>query len=322
MPTIPGPVPSVPAPTLGDSLDENGDDAPAPLGANDFSGVADDGVGRPLQGLEILKDDAFRDVALVYAPFPSNDADGVSRALVAHCEAYRFRFAVLDSANSDPAHLRPRESIGDTSYAAFYSPWIVVADPLSGAPVTVPPGGHVLGIYARTDAERGGFTAPANGMVRGAVGLAFAVNEPTQAAVTPLGVNVIRAFPSLGIRVWGARTLSTDGEWKYVPVRRLFIFLERSIAEGTQWAMFEPNDEPLWASVRDLVRLFLRAQWTAGALAGRTEREAFFVRCDRTTMTEDDILNGRLVCEIGAAPVRPAEFVVFRVFQPTADSPA
>jgi Bacteriophage tail sheath protein len=141
-----------------------------------------------------------------------------------------------------------------------------------------------------------------------------------QDALNPRGVNVIRRFPSRGIRVWGARTLSSDAEWKYVPVRRLFIFLERSISEGIQWAVFEPNDEPLWARVRDTVRLFLRAQWRSGALLGRTENEAFFIACDRSTMTSDDILNGRLVCEIGVAPVRPAEFVIFRIFQRTLEA--
>ncbi len=318
-PAVPGSAPALPAPTQGDPLDVNGEDAPAPLTATDFAGLPDPGAGRPLQGLEILKDDVFRDVALVYAPFPSNEPDIVARALVAHCEAHRFRFAVIDGANSNPVDLRPRESVGDTRHAAFYSPWIVVPDPASGPNVTVPPGGHILGIYARTDIERGVFKAPADEMVRGALDVAFHLDESAQAAINPLGVNAIRRFPSRGIRVWGARTLSSDNLWKYVPVRRLFIFLERSIAEGTQWAVFEPNGDRLWARVRETVRLFLRAQWVAGALSGSTEQEAFFVRCDRTTMTEDDILNGRLICEIGIAPVRPAEFVVFRVFQHTAD---
>jgi phage tail sheath protein FI len=318
-PTVPGLVPALPAPTEGETLDANGDDAPALVTAGDFAGSADRHIGRPLQGLELLKLDASLDVALVHAPFPPNDPDLVARALVAHCEDQRFRFAIIDSANSNPAGLRPRESIGDTQYAAFYSPWIVVADPLTGSPVTVPPGGHVAGICARTDIEHGVFKAPANEVVQGALDLAFQVDESTDPAIQAAGVNAIRRFPSRGIRVWGARTLSSDSLWKYVPMRRLFIFLEHSIQEGTRWAVFEPNGAPLWARIREAIRLFLHAQWTGGALSGRTEQEAFFIRCDGTTMTADDILNGRLICEIGVAPLRPAEFVVFRLFQHTAE---
>ncbi len=138
--------------------------------------------------------------------------------------------------------------------------------------------------------------------------------------MNPRGVNVIRSFPARGIRVWGARTLSSNSLWKYVSVRRLFIFLEHSIYDGTQWVVFEPNDDKLWARVKDTIRLFLRSQWRGGALFGRTEEEAFFITCDRTTMSQDDILNGRLICEIGIAPVRPAEFVIFRIFQNTAEA--
>jgi len=179
----------------------------------------------------------------------------------------------------------------------------------------VPPGGHVLGVYARNDLERGVFKAPANEVLRGVVALEYDVDRAQQEMLNPRGVDVIRSFPGRGIRVWGARTLSSNALWKYVSVRRLFIFLERSIYEGTQWVVFEPNDEALWARVRDTIRLFLRAQWRNGALFGAREEEAFFITCDRTTMTQDDILNGRLVCEIGIAPVRPAEFVILRLFQ-------
>ena len=318
--TTPGSNPAVPAPTAGDLLDVGGIDAPAPITATDFNGLENAAVGRPQQGLDMLGLDPFRDVALVYAPFPANEPENVARALVTHCENQRFRFAVIDSPNSNPADLRPRQSITDTTYGAFYTPWIVISDPLSGARATVPPGGHMLGIYARTDTERGVFKAPANEIVRGALDVSFEVNESTQAVINPLGANAIRVFPSRGIRLWGARTLSSNGLWKYVSVRRLFIFLERSIYEGTQWVVFEPNDDRLWARVKDTIRLFLRTQWRAGALFGRTEEEAFFITCDRSTMTQDDILNGRLICEIGIAPVRPAEFVIFRVFQHTAES--
>jgi phage tail sheath protein FI len=164
------------------------------------------------------------------------------------------------------------------------------------------------------------FKAPANEIVRGALDLEQEINDQVQDDLNPKGVNVIRSFPGRGIRVWGARTITSNALWKYVSVRRLFIFLERSIYEGTQWVVFEPNDDRLWARVTDTIRLFLRSQWRLGALFGRTEQEAFFITCDRTTMTQDDILNGRLICEIGIAPVRPAEFVIFRIFQNTAES--
>jgi phage tail sheath protein FI len=156
--------------------------------------------------------------------------------------------------------------------------------------------------------------------VRGALDVRFDINDNTQDVLNPRGVDVIRSLPARGIRVWGARTLSSNGLWKYVSVRRLFIFLEHSIYDGTQWVVFEPNDDKLWARVTDTIRLFLRGQWRLGALFGRTEAEAFFITCDRTTMTQDDILNGRLICEIGIAPVRPAEFVIFRIFQNTAEA--
>jgi phage tail sheath protein FI len=175
-------------------------------------------------------------------------------------------------------------------------------------------------VYARTDQNRGVFKAPANEIVQGALDVRYEINDAVQGVLNPQGVDVIRSFPSRGIRVWGARTLSSDALWKYVSVRRLFIFLERSIYEGTQWVVFEPNDQRLWARVKDTIRLFLRTQWREGALFGSTEDEAFFITCDRTTMTQEDILNGRLICEIGIAPVRPAEFVIFRVFQQTAEA--
>ena len=154
----------------------------------------------------------------------------------------------------------------------------------------------------------------------GAIDLEYVVNDGTQELLNPRGVNAIRQFPARGIRVWGARTLSTDSLWKYVSVRRLFIFLERSIYEGTQWAVFEPNDETLWERVNETIRQFLRTQWRNGALIGTKENQAFMIACDRSTMTQDDILNGRLICEIGVAPVRPAEFIIFRLFQRTVEA--
>ena len=308
-----------PNPPTGEFLDQNGTDDPAALGAADYVGLPS-GARQELQGLSMLELDPFRDVALVYAPKPrDNDVDIVTK-IIDHCERLRFRFAAVDSGNSDPSQFDPRTTIADSEYAGFYTPWIMASDPESGTRVPTPPGGHVLGIYARTDAERGVFKAPANEVVRGALDLTFDINDNLQGAMNPMGVNAIRRFPGRGIRLWGARTLTSNALWKYVSVRRLFIFLERSIYEGTQWVVFEPNEDKLWGRVRDTIRLFLRSQWRGGALFGRTEDEAFFITCDRRTMSQDDILNGRLICEIGIAPVRPAEFVIFRVFQYTAEA--
>jgi phage tail sheath protein FI len=309
-------------PATGEFLDQGGIDDPTPTrSATDFEGDIS-GARQELQGLRALELDAFRDVALVYAPYPPDNQNAIFTNIITHCEELRFRFAVIDSdRTTDPVDLNPRANIPtDTQYAGFYTPWIWTSDPLSGARILVPPGGHVLGVYARVDGERGVFKAPANEVVRGALDIRVDIDDSKQAVMNPGGVNAIRRFPTRGIRVWGARTLSSNGLWRYVSVRRLFIFLERSIYEGTQWVVFEPNDDRLWARVKDTIRLFLRTQWRAGALFGRTEDEAFFITCDRSTMTQDDILNGRLICEIGIAPVRPAEFVIFRVFQYTAEA--
>jgi len=308
-----------PEPTTGEVLVYDGPDPPAILSSEDFKGVPD-GARQERQGLSALELDPFRDIALVHAPYPPDDADDVNGEIITHCENQRYRFAVIDSGQSEvPTDVIPRGK-RDSQYAAIYVPWIKISDPSTGNPTLAPPGGHVLGIYARTDTERGVFKAPANEVVRGAVDVRFDITERHQEILNPRGVNAIRRFPERGIRVWGARTISSNGLWKYVSVRRLFIFLERSIYEGTQWVVFEPNDDRLWARVKDTIRLFLRTQWRNGALFGRTEDEAFFITCDRTTMTQDDILNGRLICEIGIAPVRPAEFVIFRVFQQTAEA--
>jgi hypothetical protein len=299
------PADEIPAPAFG-QLTVNGTDGDA-VDIADFQ-----------QGLTALERDAYRDVSLVYAPGASI---AVNQAVIAHCEKLKVRFAVVDAdQNADVAQLQPRSTIQDSPYAALYAPWIIVPDLETGGQRQVPPGGHVLGVYARTDSERGVFKAPANEVLRGVTGLTTAINSATQEILNPRGINAIRRFPGRGIRVWGARTLTSDAQWKYVNVKRLFIFLERSIDEGTQWVVFEPNNESLWARVKDTIRLFLRAQWRAGALLGSKEEHAFFITCDRTTMSEEDILNGRLICEIGVAPLRPAEFVIFRIFQKTAEA--
>lgn len=305
-------------PTITANFLAGGADDTAALGVDDFKGEKVPGVRDTEQGLAALKLDPYREVALVYAPNASTD---ITHAIIDHCELLRFRFAVIDSQKTEDLNsLKPRENITDSEYAAFYYPWIVISDPRTGARKLVPPGGHVLGLYARTDTERGVFKAPANEILRGVLDLQADINDETQDVLNPRGVNAVRQFPGRGIRVWGARTISSNALWKYVPVRRLFIFLERSIYEGTQFVVFEPNDERLWARVVDTIYLFLRGQWRLGALFGATEEEAFFITCDRTTMSQDDILNGRLICEIGIAPVRPAEFVIFRIFQNTAEA--
>jgi hypothetical protein len=309
-----------PAPNAGEFLDQGGINDPNPLGADDFVGDKNN-ARQELQGLRQLELDPFREISLVYAPRPRDNNIPIVKAIIDHCERNRFRMAVIDSEQrTPPADLDPRTDIQDSEYAAFYTPWIYISNPLTGARQVVPPGGHMLGIYARNDTERGVFKAPANEIVRGALDVYYDINSNTQDVLNPRGVNAIRRFPGRGIRLWGARTISSNALWKYVSVRRLFIFLERSIYEGTQWVVFEPNDDRLWSRVKDTIRLFLRSQWRQGALFGRTEDEAFFITCDRTTMSQDDILNGRLICEIGIAPVRPAEFVIFRVFQHTAES--
>ena len=275
----------------------------------DYQGA--DLAGEAATGLAGLEQ---TDVALLYAP-NALATPGLAEALIAHCERRRDRFAVIDAPrDGDP--LAPRAA-WDSRYAAYYHPWLAIPDPAGTR--LVPPGGHVLGIYARVDTERGVHKAPANEIVRGVSGLEREISPSAQGRLNVAGVNVIRNFQGRGIRVWGARTLANDQEWKYVNIARLHIYIKVSIKRGLQWVVFEPNGEALWAKVRDAVRQFLRGQWQAGALQGRTETEAFFIRCDRTTMTDADIETGRLICQIGLAPVRPAEFVILRIGLWTAD---
>ena len=203
----------------------------------------------------------------------------------------------------------------DSKYAAFYYPWITILDPITNVNKLIPPGGHVAGVYARSDSERGVHKAPANEVLQGAVDLQINLTKGEQDVLNPRGVNCIRAFVGRGIRIWGARTASSDPAWKYLNVRRLFIFMEKSIDLGTQWVVFEPNDEKLWSRVKQTISQFLVGVWNDGALMGTTQDEAFFVKCDRTTMTQDDIDNGRLIILVGVAPVKPAEFVIFRIAQ-------
>jgi hypothetical protein len=297
-------------------LDINGEDGD-PLTAPDFKGSDKIGAKTGLTAFEEIDE-----ISIVYAPDIHKLADDTNKEevmgkIILHCENLKDRFAIFEAFNgsNDIATLRTPK---DTKYAAFYYPWVEIYDPLVKGPNFVPPGGHIAGIYARSDTERGVHKAPANEVVRGVNDLEFIITGEEQGSLNPKGVNCIRSFPARGIRVWGARTMSSDPLWKYINVRRLFLYLEESIDEGTQWVVFEPNDEKLWDRVKQTITQFLTQVWKDGALMGTKAEEAFFVKCDRTTMTQNDIDNGRLIVIIGVSPVKPAEFVIFRIAQWTA----
>jgi hypothetical protein len=268
--------------------------------------------------------DAIKGISLLAIPDQAllNDQDPtLTDLIVNHCEEQKDRFGIL-SVWQQVADASKLVTPRDSAWGAFYFPWIQIYDPVSNGPIIAPPTGHIAGLIARTDIERGVHKAPANEVVNDARNLQFPVPTSVQDVLNPKGINCIRDFrpDGRGIRLWGARTMSTDPEWKYINVRRLFIFIEQSILRGTQWVVFEPNDYSLWAQVKRTITGFLTTVWRSGALMGLTQDEAFFVKCDRTTMTQDDIDNGRLICYIGIAPVKPAEFVIFRIQQKTLDA--
>ena len=246
----------------------------------------------------------------------------LQQKLITHCENAGNRMAIVDC----PPGLSPREVLDwrarrpghDSKDAALYYPWLEVADRSSGRPLLVPPSGHVAGMWCRTDAGFGVHEAPTGDLV-GVEGLGFDVAESDQADLSEAGVNSIRALPRQGIRVWGARTLSSDPEWRYVPVRRVFLHLASSIDQGTRWTVSEPNDERLWEGLREDVEHFLERSWRDGALAGETARDAYYVMCGTETNSSDVIDAGQIVCEIGIAPVKPREFVIFRLSRIAAD---
>jgi len=259
-------------------------------------------------------------MALYQADILSMDAvKGVQLAIIAHCENMKDRFAILDC----PPGMNPQKikdwrlnTAGyDTKYGAVYYPWIKVANPLGGDSILVPPSGYMAGIYARSDNERGVHKAPANEVIRGATGVEMLITKSEQDILNPIGVNCIRSFPGRGIRVWGARTLSSDASWRYINVRRLFNFVEKSIQTGTQWIVFEPNDADLWARIRRDISAFLTSVWRSGALFGATPAQAFYVKCDEETNPPAVRDVGQVIIEIGIAPVKPAEFVIFRISQ-------
>jgi phage tail sheath protein FI len=268
-------------------------------------------------GLEAFVE--ISDVSIMAVPGITSPV--VQGALVAQCEKLEDRFAVLDMPceTVNPQELLKHRETVDTNYAAMYHPWIESYDPQAKKTAYIPPSGFVLGVYARSDAARGVHKAPANEAVANARGLYCLYNKGDQDQLNPKGVNLIRALPGQGIRIWGARTCSGNALWKYVNVRRLFIYIEETIKASTNWVVFEPNDEVLWTRVRLTITAFLRDMYRTGALVGSTEEQAFFVNIGPDTMSQQDILNGRLICVIGVAPSRPAEFVVFRITQRTGE---
>lgn len=290
--------------------------------AKDFQGEVTARTG--VEGLEALDDVSMLCVPDLMTTMPDEKLDlqkikSVQTMIIAHCERAGDRVAILDA----PPDLTPQEVVKwrqdvagyDSSYAALYYPWIQVNDPLTNRPVSIPPSGHLAGVWARNDGERGVHKAPANEVIRGVIGLPYNVTKWEQDVLNPIGVNCVRAFPGRGIRVWGARTLSSNPSWRYLNVRRLFNFVEKSIEGGTQWVVFEPNNRKLWARVKRDISAFLKMVWRDGALFGNSPQEAFYVKCDDELNPPESRDLGRLIIEIGLAPVKPAEFVIFRISQ-------
>lgn len=252
-------------------------------------------------------------ISLVIAPGQTEPA--IQDAVLSHCEKMRYRFAILDAPEViEDGGVDKLPKPRDSKYGAYYFPWIKVFDPQKGE-IFVPPSGHMAGLYARVDNERGVHKAPANEIVRGALDLKYNITKGEQDILNPKGINCIREFEGRGIRAWGARTISSDAEWRYINVRRLFNMVEKAIEGGTQWVVFEPNDEGLWKSVSRSITAFLLQVWRTGALFGSTPEEAFYVKCDAETNPPEVIDAGQLVVEIGLCPVKPAEFVIFRIGQ-------
>jgi hypothetical protein len=294
----------------------------APATYSDFQGDVSERTG--IDGLA-----AYTDITMVVVPdlmttMPNQKLDldmvkAVQTAVIGHCEVMGDRVAILDS----PPNMSPQEikkwrvdTAGyDSSYAALYYPWIEAMDPVSNRPTRIPPSGHIAGVWARSDNTRGVHKAPANEVIRGAIGLARNATKGEHDTLNPVSVNCIRILPGMGIRIWGARTLASDPLWRYINVRRLFNYVEKSIELGTMWTVFEPNDPALWGRIRRDVGAFLSGVWRSGALFGATPAEAFFVKCDAETNPPELRDIGQLVIEIGMAPVKPAEFVIFRISQ-------
>jgi phage tail sheath protein FI len=294
-------------------------------GGNDGGEPANSDYETALQALESLEN-----IAIVAAPGSSAFSIGnqVINTLIIHVERPRaYRVAILDTpANAIASQVQEVRAKIDSSYAALYTPWVVTPNPLSRpgtaipSEITIPPSGFMAGIFARNDTLHSVAKAPANEVVLGAIRFERNINFAEQGVLNPLGINCLRFFPGRGYRVWGARTASSNSEIKYVNVRRYLVYLEHSIDNGSQWAVFENNGPLLWARIKESVEEFLHNELKQGNLFGTTDTEAYFVRCDRSTMTQNDLDNGRLICLIGVALLKPAEFVIFRIGQKTADA--
>ena len=307
---------TLPAPAPGTDV------VPAGLSVDEFAGDVDSRSG--LGGLE-----AIDEITMVAAPdlmaayqqgaLGLEDVKAAQLALISHCEQMGDRLAILDTPpdlTAQQVRVWRQETAGyDSKYAALYYPWVKVFDPAGGRNALMPPSGLVAGLWSRSDNERGVHKAPANEVLRGVIEVQNNVTKGEQDLLNPIGVNCIRAFPGRGVRVWGARTLSSDPAWRYVNVRRLFNYIEESILLGTQWIVFEPNDQRLWGTIRRNIGAFLTEEWRRGALFGATAADAFYVKCDSETNPPEVIDRGQVVCEIGICPVKPAEFVVFRLSQ-------
>ena len=299
-------------PSTGDWYLGGGSDGLGGIGPATFAGKDDTDADRRSGFFALLN---AADVSIVAAPGQTDPV--VQGALIAHCESARYRFGILDGADKATlGEVQVQRSLFDSKYAALYYPRIQIFDTLANQLVYAPPSGFVAGLYAGSDAQVGVHQAPANAVLRQVTDLQFTITKGQQDVLNPVGINAIRAFPGRGIRVWGARTISSDSLWRYVNVRRLFNFVERSIDEGTQYAVFQPNDLPLWNRLKGSVSAFLRTVWRSGALQGATEEEAFFVKCGLgESMIQADIDAGQVIILIGIAPVKPAEFVIFRIGQ-------
>lgn len=299
----------------------------APAEYSDFQGDVLERSG--VEGLASLDDITMLIVPDLMTTMPGQTLDlemvkAVQTMMISHCEMMGDRMAVLDS----PPDMNPQEikvwrmetAAFDSSYAALYYPWVEIMDPVTNRPINIPPSGHMAGVWARSDNTRGVHKAPANEIVRGVTNLTYSVTKGEQDTLNPVGVNCLRAFPGMGYRIWGARTLSSDPAWRYINVRRLFNFIEKSLQLGTMWTVFEPNDQRLWNRIRRDVGNFLMSVYSQGALFGATPSQAFYVKCDEELNPSHQRDLGQLVVEIGIAPVKPAEFVIFRVSQWSADA--
>lgn len=302
---------------------EGADNAkPIQLSPDDYVGTSADRTG--FGGLEAIDEVTMLAVPDLMAVYQKGAIDlegvqAVQAAMIGHCELMGDRVAIVDAPpglNAQQIKEWRVDKVGyDSKYASLYWPWIKVLDPLNGHGMFVPPSGYVAGVWARSDDTRGVHKAPANEVIRGALALELTITKGEHDQLNPSGINCIRSFPGRGIRIWGARTLSSDPAWRYLNVRRLFNYVEESILEGTQWVVFEPNDMNLWQRVKRTLNAFLLRVWRDGALFGATPAEAFYVKCDAETNPPEVVDAGQLVVEVGIAPVKPAEFVVFRVAQ-------